>query len=603
MPERGNRVDVDGKLIAPHPSITFGITGHRLVRLDPAMLPAISTAAGALLDRIGAVSGIATPKSLRLVTALADGADSIFADAALARDWTVDAVLPFERSAYEGDFSEGPVRAAFTRRLAAARAVFELPGLLASDEGTDVAYERAGRVVLSQSDILIAVWDGKPARGRGGAAQIVAEAVLLGMPVIRLDPGGSLSPELLWDGLEAHNPGHKTVDLVPRSDLAPLPMLLRDLVERPQFPGERDMLDHFAKENPGRWRLASLAYPLLLAVMGVRRMRMADVRGAPGLAGRASVGAHPAGLGNYRDRLTQVLGRRFAHADTVSNAMSQKFRSGYVTNFAFAALAVVLSLLGLVLPSALKPVLIASEVIVIAVILLITRIGNRAGWHRRWLDYRHLAERLRCLTISAQLGDLDLRGDADPRPGWVGWYVRTTARELGLPNACVDQAYVTSVRDDLKRLIDEQVAYLGTEARRMHRLEHRLHLLGTTLFAATALVCLLALMFKVADGMSTSTIWAHLSHPVILATTLASAGLPAIGAAIYGIRMQGDFAGSAERSEAVAEQLKSLGETIDGEEATFDTLTRRARRATNLLTEDLASWLQTYHARPLALPG
>lgn len=28
-------------------------------------------------------------------------------------------------------------------------------------------------------------WDGEPARGRGGTAQIIAEAVLLGVPVIR----------------------------------------------------------------------------------------------------------------------------------------------------------------------------------------------------------------------------------------------------------------------------------------------------------------------------------------------------------------------------------------------------------------------------------
>jgi hypothetical protein len=35
----------------------------------------------------------------------------------------------------------------------------------------------------------------------------------------------------------------------------------------------------------------------------------------------------------------------------------------------------------------------------------------------------------------------------------------------------------------------------------------------------------------------------------------------------------------------------------------FDTLKRRVARATDLLTRDLASWLQTYHARPLTLPG
>ena len=67
--------------------------------------------------------------------------------------------------------------------------------------------------------------------------------------------------------------------------------------------------------------------------------------------------------------------------------------------------------------------------------------------------------------------------------------------------------------------------------------------------------------------------------------------------------MQGDFAGTAERSEGLAQALTGLRAVIDDDDRGFDTLTRRIRRASDLLTEDLASWLQTYHARPLALPG
>jgi hypothetical protein len=279
------------------------------------------------------------------------------------------------------------------------------------------------------------------------------------------------------------------------------------------------------------------------------------------------------------------------------------FRSGYVTNFSFAALAVVLSLLGLALPAVLKPVLIILEFMVIATILLVTRAGNQSKWHRRWLDNRHLAERLRCLTVAAQLGELELRSGADLRPGWVDWYARATAREVGMPSVQINSAYLACVRDGLTSLIDDQIAYLKTDAHRMHRLEHKMHNLGTVLFMMTAVICVSLLAFKMADKMVGVAALDAIAHPFLTATTIASAAFPAIGAAIYGIRMQGDFAGIAERSESLAHNLTTLRQVIDADALSFDTLKRRVARATDLLTQDLASWLQTYHARPLTLPG
>ncbi len=590
--------DLDANAAAtlePRLALAIGVTGHRLARLDPARLTSLDTAVGALLDTIGAATGLADSTALRLVSALADGADSLVADAALKRNWTVDAVLPFSRNDYADDFADEALLA-YRRHLDAARAVFELPG--GRDDDSAAAYERAGRVVIAQCDLLIAIWDGEPVRGRGGAAQIVAEAVMQGVPVVRIDPTGVDPVQLFWDGLDEHSLGQQTLDTVPRGDLGTLPTLLRALIDRPDAPDARAMLDRFAHERTGPWRGLWIAYPALLAVMGVRRLRTTDFRHVA--VPSSEQGTIPRGLGA---RLEAVLNPRFARADATASAIGQVFRSSYVTNFACAALAVVLSLLGLVLPAAAKPFLIASEVAVIATILIVTHRGNRAGWHRRWLDNRHLAERLRCLSISARLGDLDLRADADVRPGWVGWMVRATARELGLPDTKADAPYLAGVRRALTGLIDDQIAYLSADAHRMHKLEHRLHLLGTALFATTAIVCLLVLILKVADAMAPASEIAHMTHTLITLATIASAGLPAIGAAIYGIRMQGDFAGAAERSEGLAHQLTSLRHVIDADAPGFDTLTRRVRRLSDLLTEDLASWLQTYHARPLTLPG
>ncbi len=583
-------------------ALGIGVTGHRLERLGDTDLVALRAALHTLFQTLATEA----KAPMRLVTSLADGADSIAADEALDLGWTLDAVLPLSREDYFADFTEAQARADHEMLLAKAHAVFELDGDRGVEGGSAIAYERAGRVVLAQSDILVAVWDGGPVRGRGGAAQIVAEAVLAGIPVIHIDAAGVNQPRLLWDGLEEHDLGQQTIDSVPRGDLSALPGLMRGLIDAPRDASEQAMLAQFEAPTKPR-RNWALAYPLLLAMMGVRRLRTTDwavadpARAMPAILGPCSGAALDAS--GFGAKLRTTLAPRFARADAMATHVAQMFRSGYVTNFSFAALAVVLSLLGLALPSALKPVLIILEFMVIATILLVTRAGNRAKWHRRWLDNRHLAERLRCLTIAAQLGELELRSGADLRPGWVDWYARATARELGMPSVRVNAAYLACVRDGLTSLIDDQIAYLKTDAHRMHRLEHRLHNLGTILFMMTAIICVSLLVFKMADKMVGMAALDAVAHPFLTATTIASAAFPAIGAAIYGIRMQGDFAGTAERSESLAHNLATLRQVIDADALSFDTLKRRVARATDLLTQDLASWLQTYHARPLTLPG
>jgi hypothetical protein len=575
----------------PRRTLTVGVTGHRPERLGEANLAALHEAVASVFKAIEAAAGEA-PITIRLVSALAEGADSIAADAALARDWMLDVVLPFSRADYAADFDIGDVQDAHVQRLSRANAVFELPG---HRSGEEIAYERAGRVVLAQSDILVAMWDNGPVRGRGGAAQIVAEAVLHGIPVIQIDPAKAAKPLLLWDGLEEADLGQQNVDTVARGDLNGLGGLISDVLDPPGRGDNAAMFARFQATPESRWA-AGLAYPLLLAAMGIRKVRWSDIR-----TGKTQLALACSNSSDFADRLQGVLAPRFARADTTATRIAQLFRSGYVTNFSLAAFAVVLSLLGLALPAAAKPVLITFELVAIATILILTRTGNRAGWHRRWLDNRALAERLRCLAVSAQLGDLDLRGAGAGTPAWVAWYTRATARELGLPSVRIDDSYLQCVRSDLLRLIDDQTAYLKLDAHRMHRLEHRLHLLGTMLFGATAIACLALLVFKTTYQWMPALAW--LQHPFATGATIASAALPAIGAAIYGIRMQGDFAGIASRNEALAHHLGMLRNVAHADDLAFDTLNRRIRRATDLLTGDLESWLQTYHARPLALPG
>ncbi len=568
--------------------LTIGVTGHRPSRLVGVDLADLAARVGGAL---AAVAAAAPGRRLRLVSNLAEGADSIAFDQATALGWPVDVVLPFAPARNAREFPNPDARAALDARLASTRAVMALAVDEDGGEAPELAYERAGRVMLAQSDVLLAVWDGAPARGRGGAAQIIEEAVGQGIPVIHVPVGeGDAVPRLLWDRLDDLYLGQSQLGSVPTGGLDRLPDMVAHLVA-----GEAD--GTLPTVDPRRRPTLAVAYALLLQLVGVRRLRRADVWRvrvdpasvaliAPAVAGDPASG--------FRSRLGDIVTTDHAIADAVATEAARRFRSAYVSNFVLAATAVLIALAGLVLPAWAKPALICGELATIATILVVTRMGNRSGWHRRWLDARRVAEQLRCLAIAAQLGDLHLRRDLHPA-------ARAVARRLGTPPVVVDPAYLEQVHTDLLRLIDGQIAYLDGDAHRMHRLEHRLHRFGVLLFGLTAAVCLMFLVVELAavaipalhDAVEPITIWG----------TICSAALPAIGAAIYGIRMQGDFAGTAERDEELAEQLRRVRAVSGAATTSYDALRHRIDQVANLLTQDLSNWLQTYSSRPLALPG
>ena len=295
---------------------------------------------------------------------------------------------------------------------------------------------------------------------------------------------------------------------------------------------------------------------------------------------------------------------RFGMADSAATYFAQVFRSGFVANFGLAAIAVLLALSGPLVPAYKLP-LILIELGVIFVIFINTRAGTRAGWHECWMDDRHLAEQLRSLAMTSALGNLNLRatasGDSDSAtlPGWVHWLVRATARELGLPNATADTAYLARVQAAANGLVDDQLAYHRANAKRMHKLDHRLHHAGEFLFGGTIVACAGWIICKLAGVPMTFGGTIGLTEIV----TALTAAMPALGAAIYGIGMQGDFAGIAQRSEATVARLERLKRALKDDPLEYTRLISRLRRLADIMLTDVAHWRTTYQARPLKLPG
>lgn len=119
------------------------------------------------------------------VASLAAGGDQIFADCVLASGGKLLVVIPSH--GYERAFDTPADLDHYQKLLASSKDTIQLPFPKPSEE----AYWAAGRRIVDMADTLVAVWDGQPAGGLGGTADVVAYAKKHNKEVLRIWPQGA----------------------------------------------------------------------------------------------------------------------------------------------------------------------------------------------------------------------------------------------------------------------------------------------------------------------------------------------------------------------------------------------------------------------------
>ena len=153
----GETLLVDGKA-GTH--MRVGATGHQNV--PPQAREYVTRAANAVLGQLdGDLVG---------VSSLAAGGDQIFASLVLEQGGRLEVVLPCK--GYETTFSSPEDLRNFHALLERAATV----ETLGFDEPSEDAYLAAGCRVVDLSEMLLAIWDGQPARGKGGTGDVVEYA-------------------------------------------------------------------------------------------------------------------------------------------------------------------------------------------------------------------------------------------------------------------------------------------------------------------------------------------------------------------------------------------------------------------------------------------
>jgi hypothetical protein len=152
-----------------------GIVGHRYLG-NQRTQAFVSEQCVAILERAKAEHD-----GVIAISAIAEGADSLFAEAALRLDIPLEIVRPFED--YESDFATLPARQRYEKLRSASRHEEKL----LRKKRSNAAYKAAMHWIVENADTLVIAWNGLPAEGEGGTGDAIRQATLLNRSWIHLN--------------------------------------------------------------------------------------------------------------------------------------------------------------------------------------------------------------------------------------------------------------------------------------------------------------------------------------------------------------------------------------------------------------------------------
>jgi hypothetical protein len=229
------------------------------------------------------------------------------------------------------------------------------------------------------------------------------------------------------------------------------------------------------------------------------------------------------------------------------------------------------------------------------ILVVNTVVGQKGHWHRRWIEAREVAERLRIAMPMRAIGTRSFGpfGDAST---WTTWYVRAKLRENSLRSGMLTADGLTEARQSFLALLGNQRNYHAATARNLHLLHNRLAAVASLLFIAALLMS--SGQFLV-EYFHLFPVTAEMNRWIVVA----SASFPALGGASYGIRVIGEFDAASKRSARMKDQLDTLLAASGRAPDDFGELRDLAHHAADIITGDVASWRMVVENRDLEMPG
>ncbi len=656
----------------PNIRLSVGVTGHRSVhplyaanaeQIEQTIADIFDSIDRAIADAESPIEGIEIAPT-RLHTLLVDGTDQVAANLALTRNWELISPLPFgekmniainalpdnaedARALLAGQRPTGKSiqkRAESIDQVAKQARLFELADqddaigelyLAMLDAPDDFEKNQAfaiesaqrarlaGRILIEQSDILVAIWDGASTANIGGAGHTVATALDLGAPVIWVNPADAANWRILHAPESLALPQKGPAEQHRNSRLT---TLVRDVVcpEGVMQSAQEGDGQGLATLSNEQWRERSSrlvhAYRRIEALFSGEKSRFRsllqiyekpdDVAQGSGAELSEAISSLPGADPALTEKITGYALKSFAWADGISARLSDHYRAGMIVNFLLSALAIVGGILYLPLvPAEQKWGFALFEFLLLVAIVIITYRGQKYRWHERWFETRRVAEYFRHSPLLLILGVARSPGRW-PRgtdTSWPEWYVRQALRDIGLPRAKVTTEYLRSALETLDKChVTPQRDYHFAKARRLKNVHHNLDRFSEFLFKLALISVATYLALKM--GSSLHILDDGFVGKLSKTFTVLGVLFPTFGAAIAGIRYFGDFERFAAISEITAEKLDAIRSrillllTAPNDALDYGTVAELVHATDDVVVAEIENWQAVFGGKHITVP-
>jgi hypothetical protein len=583
--------------------LRIGVTGHRKLPEVDELRKAVNDAIDLAISESGYPEGRLpnTPVRLIVVSALAEGADRLVVKEVLDRrkGSKLVCVLPVAEDhlqVYRDDFTSADSQQEFDHLLAGAWQRLYLPPEIivppdATQKQREAGYLWAGKEVVRNSDVLIALWDGQPSRGAGGTADLIRwmrerdvgrsepSAAIRQGPARRILASALLGPPAA-DEAVFDVPGPLRIIVSTTADHEPAvddgqPWDAAAVAVRERLRGDLAGLDEFNRKSfeKADWDRS--------AEQTMNDLAPARYRHWPRLNG-------------ILEQITPHLNR----ADQAAMAAQQKFvRSSYAL-FGCTALATIVAALQAVVFPGLWELTIGELALIIASVVIVAAEKRWKNNNKHWFVYRFLAERLRTACYLLAVGsppetEFDVGGTPE-EPMQNEWVRRAFTAVLA--EGDLRQKETPEDPETLSSLIRKhwmggQMTYFERTSQKLMRKHQALRKLLYGVLGATI----------VAAALHSLRIWPFHSGDT-QALVMCAIGLPAAAGALSNARSLREFSRHSFRYARMAAILRRYMGKFD-DESGIDDIRRLAEDVGSLLTAETRGWLVEVSAQGLEIHG
>ena len=523
--------------------IRLGVTGHRKLchedKLKEKVLSVLENEIGKLFDEKSLQNYLKLPdeqKSFLIVTPLAEGADRLVANVVLGQHNTsgvnrptIEVVLPLTLDDYIGTF-DNKKDPDFRNLLSLARNVVqirkydfltdpEITCAYSTDSMEDrirkarkEAYWKAGRYVVDHSDVLIAIWNGEKSNGRGGTKEIIDYAKKRKRPVIiiQIPPCGSKQSETscpefnvtIDRGVGLNGEAIQYITEFNRLDTPRLKTNPQEFLNKFFIPGE----DKLPSIHP-------LPNPII----------------------------DPSQI------IEEFIAPYYLKASHAAKSNKNKFKTAGTIIYVNSTIAVTSVILGVLF----KVILSYSyfiEFFFLAGVLLVYLFIQRVAAHQKWLENRFITERLRSASFfiiaNLELPPIEIppfMGLAHKSNDWMVLVFAEIWNRIPKMQGVRKESMEWLKKTIIQRWISDQIRHHEHNAREYKKTSDRMKRACIAIFVIALVVPLIHIVKHFTDPIAVSSLF----DKILILFAIA---LPAIGAAIEGIRTSNEYVRIEKRS-------------------------------------------------------